>query len=750
MPRWPFLQGRAPGATARHAGLEQERDRDRRRSSTAHTPDGFHSDPGLSFSLHESDSLQNWYFDEQHDPVRPSHEDPVDTDSIWMCLRCSSQSATWSYDRGSWTCMECSGTEFYNSRRPTKLQEAHGTWVYLPAGSDPQPSQPSEDPPEASKMRRRRRRKRDAAPLPSEPDDGGEQNEDAESEIRTDDPVVDFSNGSRTPSRNVGAASAVHADLTEAVAALSKLVKGNLSRDDLKSSKPSKQASSSDTWNSAQGPAKGVKWRGGAPPQPPAWTYQHSDIRSFERYERKVRIWKLQAKHYMTDAEIGLSLFTSLKGEAELEMEFIDVAKIYAKNGVEVILDQLRQSFQQKSVYVKRQYLYEYESVGRLPQESLRAYVNRYRRLENSLRAIGVDVTKTYDKDSRGSRLLHRARLSQEQQRLVLVGTGQQLNFDAVRSALMMQYPEHRPPPPVAGRGDTTAPYQATSFKRKGKGERSSSSSSSTASTTGGKGYKGHFGRERRAFATEVIEEETAEVEEDHDEADEITGPAEHLEDERNDEAHDEETADLDEPEDDLAQLAQVLTVTARKLAAVTQGRRYSGQPKKSIQDKKRNSVCASCGIKGHWAGDSECVNSQKDSEKGKGKSGKGKKGQDGQGDGGAKKVMTVLHGSGEQTTLEYIPDTEPANPFFAMVCQMPYQVFSAVSESSGMQPIMLRPEVVRPSREASQRHAAQGFHGRLQRALPVRLWWPDDLNNESLVAFVNPSALLSSRRQRA
>ena len=52
--------------------------------------------------------------------------------------------------------------------------------------------------------------------------------------------------------------------------------------------------------------------------------------------------------------------FTSLRGEAEQELEFVDVSTIYKKGGVDVSLSQLKQAFQQKTVSVKGQYLHEY------------------------------------------------------------------------------------------------------------------------------------------------------------------------------------------------------------------------------------------------------------------------------------------------------------------------------------------------------------------------------------------------------
>ena len=67
----------------------------------------------------------------------------------------------------------------------------------------------------------------------------------------------------------------------------------------------------------------------------------------------------------MTGAEIALTLYTSLKGEAEQELEFADINTIYKRGGVDTILSLLRQAFQQKTVYIKRQYLHDYEAIGR-------------------------------------------------------------------------------------------------------------------------------------------------------------------------------------------------------------------------------------------------------------------------------------------------------------------------------------------------------------------------------------------------
>ena len=97
-------------------------------------------------------------------------------------------------------------------------------------------------------------------------------------------------------------------------------------------------------------------------------------------------------------------------------------------------------------------FLNECENIQRQQGEALRAFSNRYRRAERNLRAVGVEVSQMYDNDSRGNRLLERARLSQADQRLILVGSRHSLGFEEISESMHMQYPEFRAAPPVCGR----------------------------------------------------------------------------------------------------------------------------------------------------------------------------------------------------------------------------------------------------------------------------------------------------------
>ena len=95
----------------------------------------------------------------------------------------------------------------------------------------------------------------------------------------------------------------------------------------------------------------------------------------------------------------------------------------------------------------KRKYIHDSEHISRFNNESVRAFCNRYHRVERALQSCGVDIAPMYDSEARGARLLERLRLSVEQQRLLLIGAGQSLHFDSIKEAL--QFPEHRSTLPV-------------------------------------------------------------------------------------------------------------------------------------------------------------------------------------------------------------------------------------------------------------------------------------------------------------
>jgi len=80
-----------------------------------------------------------------------------------------------------------------------------------------------------------------------------------------------------------------------------------------------------DDWNPKKGPSPGVKYRSGQPPAPPQWSYAKDDPRAFSKWMRKLEIWKLQVSNYLPNEEAAMLLYTSLRGEAEEELEWVDL-----------------------------------------------------------------------------------------------------------------------------------------------------------------------------------------------------------------------------------------------------------------------------------------------------------------------------------------------------------------------------------------------------------------------------------------
>jgi hypothetical protein len=259
--------------------------------------------------------LDDYLFDNSVDFGNPEDDNPDLTNrstagNVWECLRCGNRVFSWDNASNDWHCNACFSYEYFDPTLPAKKQTAGGTWVFMPRGS----SEPPQVPPSSAASRRRhraRRRRRVGGSNPGDPDDGDDGREWAESEVPTLDPPMDVTPAGSNAANNRGN----HQNGGDPIAALTDALR-QLTRDNDRGRGPS---TSTDSWVSAMGPQRGVKFRGGAPPVPPSWSYNSSDLRAYEKFEKKVRIWALHAKHFMTDSEAALTLYTSLKGEAEQE-----------------------------------------------------------------------------------------------------------------------------------------------------------------------------------------------------------------------------------------------------------------------------------------------------------------------------------------------------------------------------------------------------------------------------------------------
>ena len=155
---------------------------------------------------------------------------------------------------------------------------------------------------------------------------------------------------------------------------------------------------------------------------------------------------------YLRKRWLSISM-AAFKENVNKSWKHMSIEEIYHEKGVETILNALKVPMESKLVYQKRRYLHEFEVLRRHQGETIRQYINRFRRSQRCLKSVGIDINGTYDAESLGARLLDRSGLSPDNQRLVLVGTQQQLNFELVAESMTLQYPDFRGAPPLHGRG---------------------------------------------------------------------------------------------------------------------------------------------------------------------------------------------------------------------------------------------------------------------------------------------------------
>ena len=388
---------------------------------------------GASDAAHEASTTEH-FVEEQ----APDFQGP--TTSEWRCLRCDGD--RWERNvYGVWLCCGCDGTEFYSCNRPHRHETDEGVWMFMPrrpttqGRAGPRADGPEQQLPSKALSRRERRRRRVAMQPgsgPPEPDYDGT-SELPESEAPTFDPIVEPDTADddapprppRRPRRTTSCPATPPSSGPTSPPRPSTLPATTMAQttaNPLRTSGPVLQdfgtsaltpgGGSANTWKSRMGPERGVRWRGGAPPAPPTWRYDAQDPRAYSKFAKKVSLWRIQVSSYMTPREAALMLYTSLSGEAETELEHAPIESINSEKGIDFILETLRTPMEQKLVFQKRKFLSEYENIQRQQAEGLRAFSNRYRRAERNLRAVGVEVGQMYDNDSRGNRLLERARLS--------------------------------------------------------------------------------------------------------------------------------------------------------------------------------------------------------------------------------------------------------------------------------------------------------------------------------------------------
>lgn len=325
------------------------------------------------------------------EPRRAEHE-PQPTEqqqTVWKCIGCAS--TQWMNLIGLWQCRRCYGTQFKTDEDPAT--DSSGTWVWVPS------SPPNPTPGERAGVRKPEKHQV-ANGDGDDPGDGSQEGrEHAESEVLTADPSIDPATLEPLPRLSRRKRRAQKKQQAANERAQSRLHLGDQGRPGSSGDGPSEETqrapagrkrSESDQWRDdvlkqltkpkdsewtvQKGPAPGIKYRSGQPPLPPSWSYGKDDPRAFSKWERKMQVWRIQVASYLPPSEAAMLLYTSLRGEAEEELEWVDLSKVNSPGGIDFIIEALRKPLQTREVYLKRRYLFEYEGIQRQNGETIRSF----------------------------------------------------------------------------------------------------------------------------------------------------------------------------------------------------------------------------------------------------------------------------------------------------------------------------------------------------------------------------------------
>ena len=324
---------------------------------------------------------------------------------------------------------------------------------------------------------------------------------------------------------------------------------------------------------------------------------------------------------YKPPNEYAMDLYEAMTGAAARVVEYMPLEEIDHREGVANIVKHLSGAFVDSDLENKGVILSQYEQIRRSRGENLRDFVNRYIQAERRLLDVGIDIRTTCDAEARGHRLLTKALLPSDGWRNVLTHAGHQYDFDRLRNAMILLYPNNKPSPGVydqtSGREFGTAPWTPRAPSTKGGGRGASGTSGSSASGGGGSGGRWQLRRVNLTGHDTNINDGGGEAPPDGSEpaAEEVppseAGGSEENEAPQEDEPGEDDQDIVDAMEETIGTINEVLSVSSQKLKHIVQGRKFTQKrgykPGMSIAERKAGSSCAICGERGHWKGDPEC-----------------------------------------------------------------------------------------------------------------------------------------------
>ncbi|CAE7823434.1 DNMT3A [Symbiodinium sp. CCMP2456] len=351
------------------------------------------------------------------------------------------------------------------------------------------------------------------------------------------------------------------------------------------------------------------RWRSGAISPAPVFDGDiEKDPYCLRHYKRKLGRWLRITKEFLPPNEQALRALEQLRGEAELEFEEVDDARFDCSDVIDKLIKDLEVSFGERELFRQGGTIREFEQVCRLQGESVSAFIRRFRLLERKLKDNRVPP---YPEQARVVKLLDGLRLDDKSVSAVLLAAGNEYNMNKVLEALRIQYP--------AGMTITGIPRARqdprTSRGRRTSSSRSTASTASTRSVASSRSSQG--GRRWRQWNTNADDENDDWYNPDAGENetwDSLPDAASNVPDleaeepglpeipEEEAEDPDQDETQLNEAEEwaewpvsdsvgnALAEAAQALTVTSKKLAGLAQSRGFyqtKGVPASSGKGKK-------------------------------------------------------------------------------------------------------------------------------------------------------------------
>eukprot|EP00971_Amphidinium_carterae_P114424 2267296-Amphidinium_carterae.1 len=247
-------------------------------------------------------------------------------------------------------------------------------------------------------------------------------------------------------------------------------------------------------------------------------------------------------------------LLEVITGDPAMVLQEESIDRLHQPDGLQHLLHRLK-VLEEQPVQSVGGAMREYENIRRGPDELLRAFVARFLKVEQRMSRVGL---RPFTEEARGWKLLHSCQLTGHDMRNVLTTAGNQYDVDEIRKALELQFlgvpPAH--------------------FRQGGqrKGGKEGKDGKDSKGGKGGKAPKQVYAAEAEgteAAIPEGNEQQEQEWQADGEEPSEVAA--------NGGEQYEEGAPVVDDADAAMMEAAEVLSVTANRLKALTQGRGWKG-----------------------------------------------------------------------------------------------------------------------------------------------------------------------------